>query len=204
MNKLLVSYAQDFASFLIRSLSSDDLAAINSIILFGSASRGDASSKSDVDIFISSMKNMSSKINKIKEAFFDSELYRKNWKLMGIQNDLNVICGDLKDWPDLKISIISDGIALFQKYSDVSSSGESYVIFWWDKIKPDYKRVYISQKMYGWNLRKKSHEGLLSKLGGKKLGPNTIMVPLQNSTPIKELFKKHKIQFKSLYANALK
>ena len=52
MNKKLVAYAMGFASFLMQKLGEKEAGKIKSIILFGSASRGEAGKGSDIDIFI--------------------------------------------------------------------------------------------------------------------------------------------------------
>ncbi len=204
MNKLLVSYAMDFSSFLVQNMEKEDLAHIKEIILFGSAARGEAGSSSDVDIFVNTTKKMESKVNKTLNRFYESEIYRRYWKMLGINNDISIISDDLENWKDLKASIISDGIVLYGKYSGTAKTQKNYVIVWWGSIKPEYKRVFASKQLYGWRIKDKKYRGLLEKVGGEKIGVNAINVPLQGFSPIKELFRKHKIQYKSMYVNIIK
>ena len=94
----LIGYVMDFASFLIQNLKSID--GINSIILFGSVARGDENKDSDIDIFIDTLDkgNLEKEIKKLKEKFLNSVIYKNYWKLLGIENEINVIIGEINKW----------------------------------------------------------------------------------------------------------
>ena len=204
MNKLLVSYAMDFSGFLMQNLDKKYLPYINQIILFGSVARGDATNKSDVDIFINTTKKLEFKCKRISAEFYESEIYKRYWRLIGVKNEIKLIVDELKNWPDLRMSIIADGIILYGKYAASVKTKDNYVILWWGSIKPEYKRVMISKQLYGWKLRKKVYRGMIQKADGEKLGSNVILVPSQNFDTIKEFFRKHKINYKSMYISAIK
>ncbi len=204
MNNLLLAYAMDFSSFLVQNMEKEDLACINQIIVFGSAARGSATSKSDVDIFVNTQKRLESKIKRILSKFYESELYNRYWRLLGINNEINLIVGDIRNWKELQSSILSDGIVIYGKYSGHIKSKENFVVLWWESIKPEYKRVMISKQLYGWRLKKKEYKGLLEKAGGEKIGSNAVLVPVQGFAPINELFKKHRIKHMLMYVSAVR
>ena len=89
----IISYAMDFTSFLVQNLKEKE--KINSIILFGSVARGEATNKSDVDIFIDIINNdekrIESNILKIKDKFFNSIKFKNYWKLFNVKNEINII-----------------------------------------------------------------------------------------------------------------
>ena len=203
MNKLLLGFASNFSGFLLQNLEQEDTAKIRNIILFGSVSRGSAKPNSDIDIFVDTEDSrLKNKCNMALDKFFKSDIYRRYWRLLGIKNDIKLITDSLKNWPDMQTSIFANGIVLFGKYGN-APKGRSSVIVWWDAIKNQSKRVLISKTLYGWSVKKKKHTGLLEKLGGRKLGSNAIMIPLENASQIKWLFKKHKIQAREIYASKI-
>ena len=61
----LISYALDFASFIVQNLK--ELDKVQSIILFGSAARDEAEKDSDVDIFVEVTSNEKNIEKEVKE-----------------------------------------------------------------------------------------------------------------------------------------
>lgn len=201
MNKTLLAYTIDFASFLVDSLEEKDMKNIKEIILFGSVSKGMADKDSDVDIFINIFKkdNIERKVEKIKNDFYKGEIY-KRWKLRGIDNEIKIIVDSLDKWKDLKISIISDGITLYSKYRGYVK-GEQKVIIYWDKIDNESKRVLLSKKLYGYNYRKMRYKGLLELTSSEKIGSNCIITNLEDAKKILDIFKEQEITAKTIYVN---
>ena len=179
MNKLL-SYASDFTSFLL------ERADVNQIILFGSAARGEADSESDIDLFIEGKADF----EKVKEAFFKSKRYKDYWELKGIDNSINIISGSLDDWKDLKNSIISNGIVLYGKYKGMPNKGEHKVMFSWENIKPESKRVLLFKRLLGYTAEGKKYDGLVQKYKGEKISKGSIMAPLEHYLVFMNLFRK--------------
>lgn len=201
MNKLMLAYALDFTSFLIQNLQEKDILNIKEIILFGSAARGKAGSDSDVDIFINAFKkgSLESKVKGIVNGFYDSRMFRY-WKLLSVENPITCITGKLDDWKDLKPSIISDGIVLYSKYSGLLK-GRTFAIMYWDKVRPESKRVLLSKKIYGYNYKGKRYEGILKEAGIQKLGSNCILVPLDAVQKVSKIFKELGITMKTIYVS---
>jgi predicted nucleotidyltransferase len=201
-SKMLLAFSYDYVAFLVQSL--DDLVDVKNIILFGSVARGQATSQSDIDIFIETTNpRMKNKIQKITEKFYSSDLYRRYWKLLGISNTIKPIVGTLDDWPDLKKSIIADGIYLYGKFVS-ATKGASYVILSWSKISSQTKRTHLNKKLYGWRYKQKRYLGLIQKINGKRLGANVIYVPLESSKVVLDLFKKMDIPVRVRYVSEIK
>src|SRR3989338_1480941 len=145
----LISYAADFASFLIKSINIDN---IKEIILFGSASRMEADKDSDIDIFINVAKKdtkLEKNVKEAKEQFFGSSKYKNYWKLLGVTNNINIIVGLLEDW-ELENSIASTGITLYGKYQRKPLKGKDAVLLVWENVKPDSTRVLLNKNMFGY------------------------------------------------------
>ena len=192
----LVSYALDFTSFLIQNIK--DSARINSIILFGSVARDEATKESDVDIFIDTQgneKNLEKEIKKITDQFFDSIKFKKYWQLLNVKNEINIIVGKLEEWK-LKDSMLGSSIILYQKYAPKLKEGKNMTILTWENVRQNSNRVMFNKKVFGYNYYGKFYNGLLQKYDGKKLGTNTIIVPIEHLNDFTKLFKEFKITLK--------
>ncbi len=199
MNKDLISYALDITSFLIKNT---ELENIRAIILFGSTARGEATTKSDIDIFVELRqpnKTFQEKINKTKEKFFTTIKYKQYWALLGITNDINILPGTFDEWKELKNSIIRNGITLYGKY-DAKPEGKNITIAYWDEIKPNSKRVQFNKKMFGQKQNKKFYQGILQKYNGKKIGKGAIIISTEANKELQELSKKLKTPIKTINA----
>jgi len=176
----LVSYALDFASFLIQNLK--ETQKIKSIILFGSAVRGEAGKGSDVDLFINigeTNKKLEKEAEGIKNKFFDSVKFKKYWKLLGVQNEINLIVGDLDKWK-LKASMLGNSLVLYQSYSPILEKGKNKTILCWGHIKQGSKRVMLNKKIFGYKHYERAYKGLLEEHEGIKLGSNVIAINTEN------------------------
>lgn len=197
--KKLVAYAQDFVSFLALNLTDKELQNVNNIILFGSAARDEASNDSDIDIFIDiAGKPFEKRVSRIIDDFYKSILFKKYWKLLGVENEIKCIVGRLEKWRDLKTSIIADGIILYGKYKAVTE-GKLAVVFYWNKVSSESKRVLLSKKIYGYAYKGKKYKGLLEIYSGKKLSTNCILVKLEHAKTFLKTFRELKIPVKMLH-----
>lgn len=191
MNYTLKAYASYFVSYLLSSL--DELSTIDQIILFGSVARGEADKHSDVDIFIEMKKKetLKKRINKIVEEFYGSrEAFL--FKNKGIDNKIHVLMGRLGEWKELGGSIQSTGVVLYGPYiSSQPGSTRKQVIISWDKIGKN--RGAFLNKVYGFSVKGKKYPGLIEKLGGRKTGKSSIMIPLEYRKELFDLITKYKV-----------
>src|SRR3989344_1128267 len=201
MNYKLIAYAQDFVSFLLQSLDQDGN-KINQIILFGSVVRGEATKKSDVDLFIDvGDKKLEKKINKVKEEFYNSIKVGKYWNLFGIKNEINCSVGKLEEWNNLERSLIANGILLFGKYKKGIET-EPYYLFIVTPGKNRNKNISVWRLLYGYKQRlgKKIYvkKGLVKEYNGKKLARGVFIVPADHAQKISLFLRKNKFEYKMI------
>ncbi len=197
MKSKLVSYAMDFASFLIQKIS--NRAEIKNIILFGSVARDEADKTSDVDLFIDVVKESTKLEKEVKghlNNFLNSTKYKNYWKMFGIENEIKLIIGELNKWEELKPSIVSNGILLYGKFKQEITEGKHKAFFIWENIKPNSVRVLFNKQMLGYNQGGKFYKGLMQKFNGERLGKGCVIVDLEHAKIFHDLFKKYKIGVK--------
>jgi len=186
----LVSYAMDFASYLFHKVD-----GINRIILHGSVARGDYDNKSDIDLFvdIDDMKK-EKKVLEVIQDYYKTKKFSE-WKMKGISNQISVISGkiDSAEWKSLKRAIISTGIVLYGKYKAETEKIYSYVLFSFENIKPERKRVSIFRKLFGFKFKKQKYSGLVEKMHGIKIGKGSVVVPTERANELKNYLKERGI-----------
>jgi len=203
MNSVLAAYAMDAASFILQNLSEKERSELREIILFGSAARGEALKRSDIDLFLNTDREGSIpeyRLSDIVSKFFESAKYRKHWLLLGVKNRISCISGVLDKW-ELRESVISDGILLYGKYAGLLR-GRSYVLFYWDSVKPESKRVKLSKKLYGFSIGKKRYYGIVQKTGSTKIGSNCIITPLEKAAQVRSAFRVTGVTVKSMHVTS--
>lgn len=194
LRNLLTAFACDFVSFLIETV---DLSRVNSIILFGSVARGTATKKSDVDLFIDTIdKRLSKQILALTKEFYDSNKYTGYWKLLGIENEIKCIAGELKKWK-LRRSIISEGITLYGKYLE-EIKGKLFVLFSIEVKGKKSRKLAIWRRLYGYRQKvgKKVYlsKGLIKEVEGEKLGPSVFVVPIGSANKVAAFLRQNKIR----------
>lgn len=189
---MIKAYSSYFVSYLLYELR--DYENIKNIILFGSVSTGNATSESDVDIFVDVKKDSSKlkkDVEKILERFYKSReaLIFKN---KGVDNKINIIVGKLDDWADLKKSIESTGMVLYGNYSSSGNSGgRKYALISWDKIGKN--RGAFLNKVYGFKVGEKRYKGLIETFGGRKIGKSSLMIPVEHKEDIFKAIKEYDV-----------
>lgn len=196
MNSKLISYALDFTSFLLQKIK--DKNNIKNVILFGSVAREEAGKESDVDLFVDVVKenkDLEKEINSIAGKFYDSAKFKRYWQLLDTKNEISLTIGKLDQWKELKPSIVSNGIVLYGKFKP-ETSGKPKVLFVWENISPNSKRVLFNKQLFGYKQHGKFYSGLVQKYNGERLGKGNLLVPWENYNVFHQLLKKHKITVK--------
>ena len=192
----LIAYAMAFASYLIQNIESNK--TIRSIILFGSIARNDYDKDSDIDVFVDSKDNIENEVKTILDSFYESILYQRYWKLLGITNDISIKVGDLDKW-DVKRSIISHGISLYGKYTQ-DIGGKLYSMFIVDIGGKRSEKLRMWRGLYGYkqkvNKKVYAKKGILEQLDAKRIGPGVIIVPIINANLLKKFLIDNKARYK--------
>ncbi len=189
----LIAYAMDCASYIL-SKTKD----VDKIILHGSVARDDFDEESDIDLFIDTKnKNTEKAINNVLDNYYKTKKF-KEWKLKGIQNTISIIAGDLnsEEWKNLKRAITNTGIILYGKYKANVEKIYQYVLFSFENIKPDKRRIAVFRKLFGFKVGKKKYPGLVDKINAVKMGKGTILVPAEHVQEIRKYFQEKKIDIK--------
>jgi len=118
------------------------------------------------------------------------------FKTQGIENKFSVKLGKIAEWKDLAVSIASAGITLYGHYetSERPSGAQRFVIVFWNSIGKN--RGSFLNKLYGVTVNNKHYDGLLAKVGGKKLGKSCVMLPMSTKKYFFELIRDHKVEAK--------
>ena len=189
--RALLSYAQDFASFLTFNLEGHLFEKIERIILYGPAARGAATKKSKVDLFIEARSHsaeMERAARKIMKTFFGSPKVAGYWKPLGIENPFRCMGGRALDWKDIYASIVREGVVLYEKFRPGIVKGRELILFSWENVKPESERVMLNRKLYGYKRNGKEHEGLLSHYNAKRVSKGSALVPAEHRDVFEKLF----------------
>ncbi|MBS3081740.1 nucleotidyltransferase domain-containing protein [Candidatus Pacearchaeota archaeon] len=190
----LLSYTIDFVSYLISKIEDGK---INKIILHGSVARGDFDEESDIDLFIDTNSRMSANVEKIKQDYVKTHKF-KEWQLKGIEKEFSIIAGKLDgdEWKSLKRAIMNTGIILYGKYKAEAENVKQCVLFSFENIRPDKKRIAVFRKLYGFNVGKKRYDGLVDRIGAVKIGKGGLLVPIERTNELKQYFQEKKVVVK--------
>jgi predicted nucleotidyltransferase len=197
--KKLLSYVQDFVSFLTFSLHEDLFREIRRIVLFGSVSRREATKKSDIDLFIEVSekgREIEEAVDQVMDKFYESQKFTKYWKLLGIDNPISCKFGTLSEWKDLYSSILQDGIILYGKHGREAVEGSLCILISWENVKPESKRVMLNRKLFGYTKNGKTYSGYVSRHNAKKISKGALLVPIEHRKVFETLFHTYKITVK--------
>ena len=191
---ILLAYVLHFISFLMEDVSIAK--KLEKIILFGSVARDDFDEESDIDVFVETDEKYESLILGRLRVFRETE----RWKLIGIKNDIKLYIGHLKNYPDLRRSIISDGIYLYGKYQEKPKDLSQYVLFSISLEKLNrLEKIKLWRELYGYvqKIGRKTYrsEGIIKKIGGRKIGRGVFLIPAEYSQKIIGLLKPRRISY---------
>jgi len=197
MNYKLLGYTLDFSSFLLEKFGAGS-DKIKSIILFGSVARNEETKESDIDLFIETDENLSSRLEEIKENFYKSIKVKNYWNALNIKNKISLSVGKLEQWGDLKRSIIANGIVLYGRYFEKPETEQIY-LFIVSPTKNRNKNISIWRQIYGYSQKVKGKSyvklGLLKDLEGRKIAGGAFIVPVQNSSKMIQFLRKASFGF---------
>lgn len=196
----IFSYVYDYISILFENEEAKEL--ISKIIIFGSITTGEFNKESDIDIFIDTSKL---NIRKVKDIVKENEkrfylVAEKKWEVTGIRMPIATIVGDLEDsrWKELKYEIMSTGIIIYGKYETLPKNLKHYALFTYSLANlPQTKKMKLLRNLFGYitekGKKKYRHLGLIDKIKGKKLGSNTVLIPIEKSRSIQKFFNLYRV-----------
>jgi predicted nucleotidyltransferase len=184
----LIACAHEFVAFLVRTLDQELLERVELILLFGSAVRGDATGKSDIDLFVAVHSHTAE-----VEAALDI-LVEEFAAAAKVRNPISIKVGKLSEWKELHPALVIDGLILYGKYKPEAVEGDHCGIFSWDNTTlNESERVLLHRTLYGYHRRGKQYAGMLEQYSGEKLSPGSILFPLEYLSVFKRLFHEFKI-----------
>ena len=168
-----------------------EIASIQAIILFGSISRKDYSSKSDIDLLV--IVDSKKEKDRIETAIAGIPCERRIQPLIRKENELGKMDIGLLN------NILNEGRLLFVRRPlnlsiNLLMKQAPYTIITFNlkKLKQTNK-VKFNTALYGVDKQKYNYTGILKMVGGKKLGDGCILVPSDKKKSINELFATYNI-----------
>lgn len=187
----LVAYAHAYLSYLLPRVKTK----IREIILFGSVARGDFDKDSDIDLFFDVLNQkdallLEKELKQLDRRFYESKI-SEIWKQKGLTNPIAAKVGILEQW-ELRGSVLAEGITLQGKYRG-GLPGEGYMLFSFPPIKDVTKRNRITRALFGREEKGFKKEGMVSKIGGRRISPTVFLVPLQFSRECISFLRSEKV-----------
>ncbi len=159
-------------------LHADVAKKIRAVYVFGSAVRGELHKQSDIDLFVEAEEKdellVKQTLDSAMVRFSSSKDFEK-WKLLSFTYPIVAHVGRLDEW-DLKTSIASEGIALYNKRS-ILTSDERFVLFsiTYPVLKKEYVR--LRRVLFGRDEEEYKNTGLICQVGGRRISSTVFMVP---------------------------
>jgi predicted nucleotidyltransferase len=176
---------------------SDALSAIEEIkvvILYGSYARGEVTSRSDIDLFIVTSRDVRDKIE-------DKVIELENQVNRNIQPTIRTERIIKNTDSGLLQNIFQEGKILFlREYFDFPVAflleQKPFIIYKFQISSLEQnKKAEFNRELYGYKDKKYEYEGFLQKLRGDRLSAGCIFIPFDGKTQIEEFFSKKKIKF---------
>ena len=171
---------------------------IRAVILYGSFARKEATSRSDIDLFILTTEKKTEKEIEDKIIRIESEIGRN------IQPTIRTLKELEKTDSGLLQNIFQEGKVLYLKEpTDIPSSmlleqkPQLIYSFQLSNLNQNEKAKF-NNEFYGRKKEKYSYEGFLQEIGGQKLSAGCVMIPYEQRERIEKFFKKFKVKFEQL------
>lgn len=171
---------------------------ISAIVLYGSFARGENTSRSDIDLLILTTKE------EIQKEIQDKIIELEGAIDRSIQPTIRSFSELKKTDSGLLQNIFMEGRVLYLKEpAEIPSAlllqQKPYLVYSFklnnldQKEKARFNRSFYEQKRKGYK-----YKGLLDELGGKKLSPGCVLIPVDEKGKIEKFFKKFKIRYEQL------
>lgn len=171
---------------------------IRAIILYGSFARKEATSRSDIDLFILTAEKKTEKEIEDKIIRIESEIGRN------IQPTIRTLKELEKTDSGLLQNIFQEGKILYLKEpTDIPSSmlleqkPQLIYLFQLSDLSQNEKAKF-NNEFYGRKKEKYSYKGMLQEIGGQKLSAGCVMIPYEQKDKIEKFFRKFKVKFEQL------
>ncbi len=171
---------------------------IRAIILYGSFARKEATSRSDIDLFILTTEKKTEKEIEDKIIRIESEVGRN------IQPTIRTLKELEKTDSGLLQNIFQEGKVLFlREPADIPSAillqQKPYLIYTFQiSSLPQKDKVRFNRQFYEQTRKGYKYKGLLQAIGGQKLSAGCVMIPYEQKEKIEKFFKKFKVKFLSI------
>jgi predicted nucleotidyltransferase len=171
---------------------------VRAIILYGSFARKEATSRSDIDLFILTTEKKTEKEIEDKIIKIESEIGRN------IQPTVRTLKELKKTDSGLLQNIFQEGRVLYlREPTDIPSSmlleqkPQLIYSFQLSNLSQN-KKAKFNNEFYGRKKEKYSYKGLLQEIGGRKLSAGCVLVPNSEQQKIEKFFKKFRVKFEQL------
>ena len=171
---------------------------IRAVILYGSFARKEATSRSDIDLFILTTEKKTEKEIEDKIIRIESEVGRN------IQPTIRTLKELEKTDSGLLQNIFQEGRILYLKEpTDIPSSmlleqkPQLIYSFQLSNLSQN-KKAKFNNDFYGRKKEKYSYKSILQEIGGQKLSAGCVLVPHAKKQKIEKFFKQFKVQFSQL------
>lgn len=171
---------------------------IRAVILYGSFARKEATSRSDIDLFILTAEKKTEKEIEDKIIKIESEIGRN------IQPTIRTLKELEKTDSGLLQNIFQEGKVLYLKeLTNIPSlmlleqKPQLIYSFQLSNLNQNEKAKF-NNEFYGRKKEKYSYKGTLQEIGGQKLSAGCVMVPHMQKEAIEKFFRKFKVKFEQL------
>jgi len=171
---------------------------VKAVVLYGSFARGEATSRSDIDLLILTTENKTGKQVQEEIIKLETETGRN------MQPTIRTLVELQKTDSGLLQNIFQEGKVLYlREVADIPSAillqQKPYLVYTFQlnslsqKEKARFNRQLYEQIRKGYR-----YKGLLHELGGQKFSPGCVLVPHAEKQKIEKFFKKSRVQFSQL------
>ncbi len=171
---------------------------ISVVILYGSFARGENTSRSDIDLLILTTKE---KIQKeIQDKIIEVEAAIDH----SIQPTIRSFSDLKKTDSGLLQNIFMEGKVLYlREPAEIPSAlllqQKPYLVYSFKLNKLDQKeKAKFNRSFYEQQQKGYKYKGLLDELGGKKLSPGCVLVPVSQKNKIEKFFLKFNVRYEQL------